>query len=161
MAGSWCRSWGVLIAPGGGLDSRSRMSRTACHWRRSKDTAIQLDTCSPNFLIQEANLGPLHQKIFKEPSVFENGYVIPPTGPGSGVELDGEVLRHHPVGQTSQCVKQCPTRVGDTAHPFPERRPPLSGWARGTGETEHGRCGRSAGPVIGPARCFDGAERHD
>ena len=35
--------------------------------------ALQLDTCSPNFLIQQANQGPLHQKIFKEPIVFKNG----------------------------------------------------------------------------------------
>lgn len=55
--------------------------------------AIQLDTCSPNFLIQEANQGPLHQKIFKEPIVFENGYIIPPTGPGLGIELDMDVLK--------------------------------------------------------------------
>ena len=55
--------------------------------------AIQLDTCSPNFLIQEANQGPLHKKIFKEPIVFENGYIIPPTGPGLGIELDMDVLK--------------------------------------------------------------------
>ena len=54
--------------------------------------AIQLDTCSPNFMIQEANQGPLHRTIFKEPLVFENGYIIPPTGPGLGVELDEEVV---------------------------------------------------------------------
>ena len=35
--------------------------------------AIQLDTCSPNFLIQEANQGPLPKHLFKEPLVFENG----------------------------------------------------------------------------------------
>ena len=29
--------------------------------------AIQLDVSSPNFLIQEANMGPLHKQIFKEP----------------------------------------------------------------------------------------------
>ena len=59
--------------------------------------AIQIDTCSPNFLIQEANLGPLHQKLFKEPLVVENGYITPPTGPGLGVEFDEEVLRAHLV----------------------------------------------------------------
>jgi 2-dehydro-3-deoxyphosphogalactonate aldolase len=59
--------------------------------------AIQLDTCSPNFLIQEANLGPLHQTIFNEPLVFENGYIIPPTGPGLGVEFDEDVLKQHLV----------------------------------------------------------------
>ena len=57
--------------------------------------AIQIDTCSPNFLIQEANQGPLHKKIFKEPLVFENGYIVPPTGPGLGVEFDEDVLKAH------------------------------------------------------------------
>ncbi|MAF53031.1 MAG: hypothetical protein CL694_08480 [Chloroflexi bacterium] len=58
-------------------------------------SAIQIDTCSPNFVIQEANQGPLHKTIFKEPLVFENGYIIPPTGPGLGVEFDEDVLKAH------------------------------------------------------------------
>ena len=59
--------------------------------------AIQIDTCSPNFLIQEANQGPLHKKIFKEPLVFENGFIVPPTGPGLGVEFDEDVVKAHLV----------------------------------------------------------------
>ena len=59
--------------------------------------AIQIDTCSPNFMIQEANQGPLHKKIFKEPLVFENGFLIPPKGPGLGIEFDEEVLKAHLV----------------------------------------------------------------
>ncbi len=55
--------------------------------------AIQVDTCSPNFLIQEANQGPLHKTIFKEPLVFENGFITPPTGPGLGVEFDEDVIK--------------------------------------------------------------------
>ena len=55
--------------------------------------AIQVDTCSPNFLIQEANLGPLHHVIFKEPLVFENGFITPPTGPGLGIELNEDVIK--------------------------------------------------------------------
>ena len=60
--------------------------------------AIQLDTCSPNFVVQEANQGPLHKIIFKEPIVFENGFIIPPTGPGLGIELDMDVLKNRIVG---------------------------------------------------------------
>lgn len=59
--------------------------------------AIQIDTCSPNFMIQEANQGPLHKKIFQEPLVFENGFIVPPTGPGLGVEFDADVLKAHLV----------------------------------------------------------------
>jgi galactonate dehydratase len=58
--------------------------------------AIQLDICSPNFLIQEFNANALHSEILKEPIRFEKGYIIPPTGPGLGVELDGDVVAQHP-----------------------------------------------------------------
>ena len=59
--------------------------------------AVQLDTCCPNFLIQEFNVSPLHSEIFKEPIQFEAGYITPPTGPGLGVELDPEVVAAHLV----------------------------------------------------------------
>ncbi|MBM3239201.1 mandelate racemase/muconate lactonizing enzyme family protein [Candidatus Poribacteria bacterium] len=59
--------------------------------------AIQLDTCSPNFLIQEYNVNALHSELFREPIQFENGYIIPPTGPGLGVELDQAIVKKHLV----------------------------------------------------------------
>ena len=59
--------------------------------------AIQVATCSPNFMIAEANQGSLHKKIFKDPIVFENGYIEIPTGPGLGVEFDPKVLEKHIV----------------------------------------------------------------
>lgn len=55
--------------------------------------AVQLDTCSPNFLIQEYNGGDLHNDIFKEPIRFENGVITPPTGPGLGIKLDEAVVK--------------------------------------------------------------------
>lgn len=57
--------------------------------------AIQLDTCSANFMIQEYNVGDLHRDIFVKPIVVENGYITPPTGPGLGVELNEEVVKRH------------------------------------------------------------------
>ena len=48
-------------------------------------------------VIQEANQGPLHRKIFKEPLVFENGFIVPPKGSGLGVEFDEDVLKSHLV----------------------------------------------------------------
>ena len=57
--------------------------------------AVQLDTCSPNFLIQEYNGGSLHSEIFKEPIRFDQGIITPPTGPGLGVELDEAVVKRH------------------------------------------------------------------
>jgi len=54
---------------------------------------IQLATCSPNFLIQESieTFGGFHAELLKEPIRWEDGYIIPPTAPGLGVELDEEV----------------------------------------------------------------------
>jgi 2-dehydro-3-deoxyphosphogalactonate aldolase len=60
--------------------------------------AVQIDTCSPNFVIQEANMGPVHAQLFKDPLVFENGYITPPTGPGLGMEFDMDVVNARLVG---------------------------------------------------------------
>jgi 2-dehydro-3-deoxyphosphogalactonate aldolase len=57
--------------------------------------AVQLDTCSPNFMLQEYNVGPLHSEIFVEPIKIENGYITPPTGPGLGLELDEAAVKRH------------------------------------------------------------------
>ncbi|MGD9317986.1 MAG: mandelate racemase/muconate lactonizing enzyme family protein [Anaerolineae bacterium] len=64
---------------------------------------IQLGTCSPNFLIQESieTWGGFHAEILKEPIKWEDGYIIPPTAPGLGVELNEEVAAKHPyTGKT-------------------------------------------------------------
>ena len=58
---------------------------------------IQLDTCSPNFLIQESveTWGGFYTDILKEPIQWEDGFIIPPTKPGLGIELDEEVAAKH------------------------------------------------------------------
>jgi galactonate dehydratase len=59
---------------------------------------IQIATCSPNFLILESiqQWGGFHAKILKTPIRWEAGFVIPPTTPGLGVELDDAVALAHP-----------------------------------------------------------------
>ncbi len=59
---------------------------------------IQLSTCSPNFLIQESieTWGGFHAEILKSPIQWQDGYIIPPTEPGIGVELDESVAEAHP-----------------------------------------------------------------
>ena len=58
---------------------------------------IQIDTCSPNFLIQESieTWGGFYAEILKEPIKWEEGYIIPPDGPGLGVELNEEVVEKY------------------------------------------------------------------
>lgn len=55
--------------------------------------AVQLDTCSPNFCIQEFNTTPLHSEILKEPLRFEKGFITPPTAAGLGVELNEKAVK--------------------------------------------------------------------
>jgi galactonate dehydratase len=59
---------------------------------------IQIDMCSPNFLIQESILtwGGFHAEILKVPIQWQDGYILPPTRPGLGVELNEEVAEQHP-----------------------------------------------------------------
>ena len=59
---------------------------------------IQIAACSPNFLILESiqQWGGFHAEILKTPIRWEAGYVIPPTAPGLGVELNEAVALAHP-----------------------------------------------------------------
>ncbi len=61
---------------------------------------IQIATCSPNFLILESigRWDGFQAKLLKTPIRWEDGFVIPPTGPGLGVELDEAVALAHPYG---------------------------------------------------------------
>jgi galactonate dehydratase len=59
---------------------------------------IQLSVCSPNFLILEGieRWQGFHAEVLVKPIRWESGYVIPPTEPGLGVDLDERVLAAHP-----------------------------------------------------------------
>lgn len=59
---------------------------------------IQISACSPNFLILESiqTWGGFHAEILKKPIEWQDGYVIPPSTPGLGIELDEEVAEAHP-----------------------------------------------------------------
>jgi galactonate dehydratase len=59
---------------------------------------IQLSTCTPNFLIQESinTMGDFHAAILKEPIQWQDGFIIPPTKPGLGIELNEDVIAAHP-----------------------------------------------------------------
>ncbi len=61
--------------------------------------ALQLNTCSPNFLIQEYNYTDLHSEILLDPIRYENGFISPPTGPGLGIELNEKVIQRQLVSK--------------------------------------------------------------
>jgi len=56
--------------------------------------AIQVDTCTPNFLIQEMIVRHLatYRNILTEPLELHDGYVEIPTRPGIGFELNEEFV---------------------------------------------------------------------
>src|ERR1700730_7923994 len=59
---------------------------------------IQLAACSPNFLILESieRWDGFHAQILRKPVRWEDGYVIPPTEPGLGVERNEEFIANFP-----------------------------------------------------------------
>lgn len=64
---------------------------------------IQISACTPNFLILESiqTWGGFHTEILKKPIQWEDGYVIPPSEPGIGVELNEEVALANPYEGTA------------------------------------------------------------
>jgi len=60
-------------------------------------SCLQLDTCIPNFLVQEHPGNPdksdLGVGYIKDPFVIKDGYIDVPTKPGLGVELDEDALK--------------------------------------------------------------------
>jgi galactonate dehydratase len=56
--------------------------------------AIQVDTCTPNFLIQEMIVRHLstYRDILTEPLELQDGYLAIPTRPGIGFELNEEFV---------------------------------------------------------------------
>ena len=60
-------------------------------------SCLQLDACTPNFLVQEHPGNPdksdLGVGYIKKPFVIKDGYIDIPDGPGLGVELDEEALK--------------------------------------------------------------------
>jgi 2-dehydro-3-deoxyphosphogalactonate aldolase len=77
---------------------------------------VQISACSPNFLILESirTWGGFHAEILKAPMVWQDGYVIPPSAPGLGVELDEEVAARHPYEGTALHLEMLDRPVGVT-----------------------------------------------
>jgi galactonate dehydratase len=55
--------------------------------------SLQLDVCSPNFVIQE--LVSLGEGLFRQPFQLKGGCVDVPQGAGLGIEVDEEAVRAH------------------------------------------------------------------
>ncbi len=64
---------------------------------------IQIATCSPNFLILEAigSFDGPYMSVVSTGIEWQEGYVIPPTTPGLGVELDDAAVAANPYTGTA------------------------------------------------------------
>lgn len=74
---------------------------------------IQLATCTPNFLVLECikRWGGFYAELLLNPIQFEEGYVIPPTAPGLGVELNESVALAHPYEGDALHLEMSPEPV--------------------------------------------------
>ena len=58
--------------------------------------ALHVGFSIPNFLILETIQTQFHDDILTRPLTWESGYMIPPTEPGLGIELNETVIEAHP-----------------------------------------------------------------
>ncbi len=57
---------------------------------------IHLAAAIPNLLMAETIETPFHDALIRGAIRVENGFVIPPDGPGLGIEVDEALARAHP-----------------------------------------------------------------
>lgn len=59
---------------------------------------VQLGAAIPNLLMVETieTGGAFHRALIGDTITFDNGYLIPPTGPGLGIDVNEELARAHP-----------------------------------------------------------------
>jgi 2-dehydro-3-deoxyphosphogalactonate aldolase len=58
--------------------------------------ATHLGFTLPNFLILETILSDFHDAVVREPLEWDAGWMMPPTGPGLGVELNHDIVLANP-----------------------------------------------------------------
>gem|GEM_PF-10994 len=65
---------------------------------RPEEMHLHLAACSPNFLILESieNWTGFHNDLLTSPINWQDGYILPPTEPGLGIELNESVALSHP-----------------------------------------------------------------
>jgi 2-dehydro-3-deoxyphosphogalactonate aldolase len=65
---------------------------------------VQLSACLPNFLIQEmvGTMGGFFAKLVPDCLNWQNGYVIPPCGPGLGIHVNEDEVRRNSVDRFTE-----------------------------------------------------------
>ncbi|MGC8781321.1 MAG: enolase C-terminal domain-like protein [Anaerolineae bacterium] len=86
----WCETHYIKLATHNPLGP---ISTAAC---------LHLNLATPNFGVQEWAVNgaqkptPVLPDIFSPPLAWADGYLLPPTGPGLGIEFDREAARKRP-----------------------------------------------------------------
>jgi 2-dehydro-3-deoxyphosphogalactonate aldolase len=113
---------------GGLLEARKIAALAECHYAQIAPhlycgpvvgaANIQLALCSPNFLVLEGigRWDGIHADLLRTPIRWEDGYVLPPDGPGLGIELDEAVALAHPYAGTQLHLEPL---AGEPPHPRP------------------------------------------
>ena len=72
---------------------------------------IHLAACSPNFLILESieTWTGFHNELLQSPINWQDGYIVPPTEPGLGIELNETVALNHPYTQDALHLEPQPS----------------------------------------------------
>jgi L-alanine-DL-glutamate epimerase-like enolase superfamily enzyme len=55
--------------------------------------------------------GPLHREIWGDAFQFKNGLLLPPAGPGLGIQLDAQVKRHFPFVAGAEEFSSVPGKI--------------------------------------------------
>ncbi len=81
---------------------------------------VQFATCTPNFLVLESirDWSGIHADLLVKPMQWQDGYVIPPTGPGLGVELNEEFARANPYTGHDLHLNMAPDPVDPRSDPM-------------------------------------------
>lgn len=81
--------------------------------------AAHVGFSSPNFLMLETIQTAFHDAVVREPLVWSDGYLMPPTSPGLGIELADDVIAAHPYtdhgGRLHLDMTQTPVPSDNTA----------------------------------------------
>jgi len=78
--------------------------------------AAHIGFSCPNFLILETIQSDFHEAIIDRPLTWEEGFILPPTEPGLGIELNDDVVAAHPYTTGGRLHLEMAQTVLDSAN---------------------------------------------